>query len=273
MDVPRQVSPPAAVPPEYIRVMGEGDDYELCLIQVPADCFGGITAEDLMPMVCSHPDVQSVFPSLQASAVEFRNHVGRHPLRGQTRIGNGQTVHLCSTKGHRIEPFDDSNAGIHVYYQSEDFFMVVPVGEDVISWICIQLGLLVAQHTLSYHDGKVWLERIPAPSVVAPYVPAAPLITPPTLTSSLSEPAWKHTTHATFSMPDGSVFSWRVPNGFGINASVALKSICEQYKLDEKDYHIIHPHTKRQAFWIFPSDAYVIRPASECARPLFIDGE
>jgi hypothetical protein len=147
-----------AVKPDLIRVLGEGDDTELCFIRLEPEAREGIDAETLKVLICSQLDANGLFPDLAPSAMMLRDHPGRNALcNANSLVKGGSTVHLCGNKGRDPSP---GRVGTIVHY-SDDLFFEVPPGESAEPWLCEMLGVEQGSHALSKrNNGDLWFTPV-----------------------------------------------------------------------------------------------------------------
>jgi hypothetical protein len=92
-------------PSDQIRVLGESDEHELCIITLEKeDLAGGIDVAQLKALICTHPAVEALFGHLSAATIKLRAHVPasegaflRNNARGRKLLFDGPT---------RRSPFD-----------------------------------------------------------------------------------------------------------------------------------------------------------------------
>lgn len=169
----------AVVPLAKVRVLGESDENELCVITLdPSDWEHGVDAQLLMAMICSELDACGLFPDLAPSTMLLLSHPDRHVIADSTLVRGGTTVHLCPNKGRdaaslrNMSTFQQQQLqqaqGTIVYFK-EDLCLHVPDDVDnIIPWMCDALGLDARRYCLvTLADGTQWLDELPAPAAAA----------------------------------------------------------------------------------------------------------
>jgi len=164
-----------AVKPSLIRVLGEGDDNELCFIELHAPG-ETIDVSMLTALILIKLAEKDLFTGLTPATVRLRDHPAKALLADHQFVKGGSTVHLCPTKGVDPETLSDKKAdgqvsldyGTMVYYGNAamGFFLVVPHDTDILSWMCEQLALEPSEHQLTMkREGVLWIERRPVRDV------------------------------------------------------------------------------------------------------------
>ena len=159
---PDAVTTATAVKSNMIRVLGEGDETELCWIPLDTPNFPPVDADTLRVLICSRID--DMFPNLMPSTMALLSHPDRAELSGPAcMIHGGSTVHLVSVKGRTgLSGF----AGEPSVIFFKDLHLEIPDGQDASSYAHELLGLAWGSHHIVQNSsGERWLVPIPAGSL------------------------------------------------------------------------------------------------------------
>lgn len=263
VEIYHQLPPP---PPTCIRVFGEGDDNELCFIHLDEDDMPfGKDVGQLKALICSHPNVESLFPGITPTGIVLRGHVGRGLLKDNVHVGGGQTVHMCSGKGVELDKEDeitaylphDMAAAIATVYWKGDAY-VVPRGRKLAAYVCELLKLDPDRHFVSKQfDHYVLKCAEPVPRTL-------PLVSINNDNNDVVEvdefkAKWDEDDKKTaFLMPDGSTFWYTPSSRLGDGIAIVLPVICEHFKWDQRDCTITHCRSLLSALHFFPGDKYEV---------------
>lgn len=224
----------------YIRVLGEGDEHDICRITLDADddAQGGIQAASLKVLICTHPDVEALFPGgLQPSTMQLRMHGGeRLVLRDATRVRAGQTVHLCSAKGDVVAEFaEETDDATPVYYGDQGLYVLVPKGKQF-TWACDELGLSRHEHCVMRLKGRLTLMKEETRQPAAAAVPIQNDNNGKKPEDFFSK--WKEEHEAIIELLDGSTYCMNIKDG-GETLVDTLECLEWLFKIDASS-HVLH---------------------------------
>lgn len=221
--------PPHRLP--HIRVLGEGDAVEVCLVQLEQGD-SNVDVGQLKALICTNPSTEAVFSHILPSTIDLRTHPAQRLLRDDEHVGAGETVHMCGRKGVQpAKPVEQKSAV-----------------ESRLEWA--NLAKFQRQEPQS--------SLPPMLSAPPPLVFGSPTKGQP-LTEAEFEQKWARQDYAIFHLPNRRIIRYTITEQ-AETADVALSQICSEHGLRASEHRIQHAGGLLTVLWIFPGSEYLIKP-------------